>query len=449
MTKFHLRTFKALLSVSLWVYLGPVHPQSNRPVKVDEAKALISRGEFVNAYALLEPASEAFALDRDANYMLGIAALESGHPGVAQMALERTLIIDPRFLPARAELGRAYMQLGDVDGARREFAAVLATNPPPEVRANINRIAAQIDESGKIGSSPLKLSGYMSAEIGHDSNINTATNSVVVNLPIFANLPFTLGPLFTAQRSALAGVSGGIGLTAPLTERVGWYLAGDVKLRDNFQQAGFKPLTMSALTGIQVTSGQDRYTAGVNFSGYRIGSLELDRRKGFFASWMRELSAHDRVSIFGQYLENSFPQDKTQNTQTYLFGATWQHAFPGVGSPTIGLTAFAANEPQRNSDETVGKKYVGGRLSGEYRFGENVRLASSLAHVHSRYGGTSAFFLTKRLEKRYDIEFGVAWSPAKLWTLTPQVIYTRNDSSIAISDFNRVQVLLTARRDFE
>jgi tetratricopeptide (TPR) repeat protein len=440
------RTWSAwlLMALSGWAMAQPMAGTA-----VDEARALVGRGEFARAYALLEPRAESFARDREANYLLGVAALDSGHPGVAQMALERALIIDPQFLPARAELGRAYMRLGDPDGARREFDIVRAANPPEEVRRTIDRMVAETEFTGAASASPLKMSGYLSAEAGHDSNINAATNSTVVNLPIFANLPFTLGPLFTAQRSTFVGLGGGIALSAPVSEQLTWFAAGDAKLRENFQQESFKPLTMSALTGLQFAAGQDRYTMGVNVSGYRIGSLELDRRKGLFASWMRDVSARDRLTVFGQYLENTFPQDKAQNTQTYLVGATWQHAYTGAGAPTIGATVFAANEPQRNSDETVGKKYIGGRLSGEYRLGQDLKLVSALSHVYSRYGGISAFFLTKRIEKRYDLDVGVAWSPAKAWTVTPQLIYTRNDSSIAVSDFNRVQVMVTARRDFD
>lgn len=415
---------------------------------IDEARSLIRQGAFAQAYSLLEPRAESFSRDREANYLLGVAALESGHPGVAQMALERALVIDPGFLPARAELGRAYLRLGDVDGARRELDAVRAANPPAEVRQSVERLLAQADDGGVARAGGLKVSGYLSAEAGHDSNVNAATNATVVNLPIFANLPFTLAPLFTAQRSTFAGVGGGIVLSVPLADRVSAFATGDLKLRENFQQSVFRPLTYGALTGITVSDGQDRYSLGVNASGYRIGSLELDRRKGIFATWLRDVSARDRVSVFGQYLDNTFPQDKSQNTRTYLLGGTWLHAY-GVGAPTVSATLFAANEPQRNDDRTVGRKYVGGRLTGEYRLRDDLRIVASLAHVYSRYGGTSAFFLTKRIEKRYDLDIGLFWSPAKNWTVTPQFIYTRNDSSIAVSDFNRVQVLVSARRDFD
>jgi len=415
---------------------------------VEEARQFVRKGEFVRAFDLLEPKAESFSRDRDGNYLFGVAALESGHPGIAQMALERALVIDPQFLPARAELGRAYLQLGDLDGARREFDLVRSANPPADVRQTVDRLSAQAEAGALARPSGARIGGYLSAEVGHDSNVNAATNATVVNLPIFAGLPFTLGPLFTAQRSSFAGVAGGAAAFVPVSDSTSWFATGDLKLRENLQQSAFRPLTYSALTGLLFNAGQHRYSVGVNFSGYQVGSLELDRRKGLFASWLRDVSARDRVTLFGQYLDNTFPQDKTQNTETFLIGGTWLHAYSGSG-PTVSGTVFLANEPQRNQDETVGKKFIGGRVTGDYRMREGLRIVGGVSHVYSRYGGTSTFFLTKRIEKRYDVDIGLAWSPEKLWTITPQFIYTRNDSSIAVTDFNRKQLLVTVRRDFE
>lgn len=449
MNLFFPRTTFAFVFVSALAVAGVSSAAEPGDVAIDRARSLIRQGDFARAYELLEPRAESFSRDLDANYLLGVAALDSGHPGVAQMALERALVIDPGFLPARAELGRAYLLLGDVVGARRELSVVRDASPPADVAVSIERLIAQIEAADVAKSPALKISGYLSGEGGHDSNVNAATNATVVNLPIFANLPFTLAPLFTAQRSSFVGMAGGVAVSAQVTDRASLFVVADLKLRDNLQQSTFRPLTYGALGGAQLTDGADRYSLGLNFSGYRVGSVELDRRKGIFASWLRDISARDRVSVFGQYLENTFPQDKSQNTQTYLLGGTWLHAYAGPGAPSISATLFVANEPQRNSDETVGRKYLGGRLTGEYRLQEGLRLVASVSHVYSRYGGTSAFFLTKRIEKRYDIDIGLAWSPARQWTVTPQLVYTRNDSSVAVSDFNRVQVLVTARRDFE
>ena len=43
-------------------------------------EAMIKRGEFTQAYALLDSHEVKYAGDADFDYLFGIAALESGHP---------------------------------------------------------------------------------------------------------------------------------------------------------------------------------------------------------------------------------------------------------------------------------------------------------------------------------------------------------------------------------
>ena len=57
-------------------------------------------------------------------------------------------------------------------------------------------------------------------------------------------------------------------------------------------------------------------------------------------------------------------------------------------------------------------------------------------------------FLNKRTDWRHDLNLGVAYKPAKEWTVTGQFSYLHNDSNIALNEFNRKQALITLRRDF-
>ena len=57
----------------------------------------------------------------DFDYLLGIAALDSGHGERAVFALERVLAVQPSNALARAEIARAYLFIGEKDTARREF----------------------------------------------------------------------------------------------------------------------------------------------------------------------------------------------------------------------------------------------------------------------------------------------------------------------------------------
>jgi hypothetical protein len=77
-----------------------------------------------------------------------------------------------------------------------------------------------------------------------------------------------------------------------------------------------------------------------------------------------------------------------------------------------------------------------------------MRLFGSVGTQYSRYGGESIWFMTKRRDWRHDLDIGVAYKPAKEWTITGEITYLHNDSNISLNEFDRKQAFVTVRRDF-
>jgi hypothetical protein len=49
---------------------------------------------------------------------------------------------------------------------------------------------------------------------------------------------------------------------------------------------------------------------------------------------------------------------------------------------------------------------------------------------------------------RYSMRLAADYTPVSLWTVTPALELTRNDSDVAINDYERSIVSITVRRDF-
>ncbi len=113
---------------------------------LEKADALMKQGKPAEAYSLLEPFEFQLSGNVRFDYLLGIAALDSGRPDKATLAFERVLATDPNFTGARIDMGRAYFQLGDYTRAKAEFETVLTQNPPPAARATINNYLAAIEK---------------------------------------------------------------------------------------------------------------------------------------------------------------------------------------------------------------------------------------------------------------------------------------------------------------
>src|SRR3979490_469577 len=83
----------------------------------DRASALLARKEAKAAYTLLLPQEAQRAGDPEYDYLLGVAALDSGDYERAVFALERVLGVQPGNHVARAEIARAYLAIGERDAA--------------------------------------------------------------------------------------------------------------------------------------------------------------------------------------------------------------------------------------------------------------------------------------------------------------------------------------------
>src|SRR6185295_15935054 len=128
-----------IIAVAPVLYAGPV----------EEIKALLDRGNPAAAYKHGKSHPDELG-NPSFDFYFGIAAIDSGHSGEGVLALERYTLNFPDNLNARLELARGYFVLADDQRARDEFNAVLETNPPPAVRANIDKFLAAMNsrESG-------------------------------------------------------------------------------------------------------------------------------------------------------------------------------------------------------------------------------------------------------------------------------------------------------------
>ena len=88
----------------------------------------------------------------------------------AIFALERVLAYAPDQHRARLELARAYFANKNLARARTEFERILATDPPANVRSNIESFLARIDAAEQARNRQFNL--YAGLEAGWDSNIN-------------------------------------------------------------------------------------------------------------------------------------------------------------------------------------------------------------------------------------------------------------------------------------
>ncbi|MEM6640951.1 MAG: tetratricopeptide repeat protein, partial [Pseudomonadota bacterium] len=168
-----LQTVSLVAAMLLWCVTVSGLDRGVPDTLVGDARALIAAGQPDKAHSLLAPYADQLAGDVSFDYALALALLDSGEALSATVVFERLLLVAPEFHGARIDLGRAYVALGRLDDARREFQKALDAGPPQKAAALIERYLTELDETQAARQSSRFV--LVGTRAGHDSNVNSAT----------------------------------------------------------------------------------------------------------------------------------------------------------------------------------------------------------------------------------------------------------------------------------
>ena len=369
-----------------------------------QAKALLQGGKSGDAYNLLEKQADSNSANIEYNYLLGIAALDSAKPGIAVFAFERALAINAEHLPARAELARAYLALGESGAAKEELSEVSRLNPPLEVARTVGDFLKDIDiyeqQLQAAASTSRGWSGYVQMDNGFDTNINTATNLLAVNVPLFGNLPLQLtssqAQLFTAQSSAFTGIGAGVNFLAKISDGVSFFAGLDTSGKYNWRVENFYTYSLGVAAGVRVERGSNTFTVGLNTHQSFVDIFHQNDYRGGFVEWSRLLDQNNKLTMFAQHFDADHPFAHQLATSLWLGGGAWEHAFEANGSRGLfSLSAYGADDHQKGTDPSVGRKFYGSRASVQYEINERMKLLAGAGVEKSNYNGVNIFFNNK------------------------------------------------------
>lgn len=435
------------LCLALAVRAGPSLAQENLDVAVlARAEALVRSGEAEQAWALLAPLERQYAGWPEFDYALGVAALESGQPNRATFVFERVLTVNPGHLAARLEMARAYFALRDFERAEREFNAVLASTPPPEIatlsRLYLSRMREAQPARGTV------LSGYAEITLGHDSNVNAAAAVSSVFVPGLGN-ELALDPSLQARPDDFTGLGAGLEYTHALSANVGFTANADLRQRwyvhaDTFDSRAAE--VQAALAHRINERSVLQYSA--RFSEYDLDNASYRDIGSLIAQWNRRLSLRTRIALGGEAHRIRYRTEETRSSSSDLYAAS-----AGVTYLLQPATLTAATASLYFGDDRA----VAGRADGDRRlYGASVGLQRRLmertevyvrlAVLDSDYQMPNADFGVTRRDRQYDAVLGLGWEFANGWVLRPQVLHTTHNSNIPLNEYRRTETSLTLRR---
>jgi hypothetical protein len=412
----------------------------------DQAKALLDQGKAGAAYELLIAEEPGRAGNPEYDFLLGLAALDTGHNTNAVFALERVLAVDPNNARARAEIARAYLALGETQTARREFETVRSQPVPDEVKATIDHVLAAIERVEEQGKTAVR--GFAEFTYGHDTNVNAGPAGSQVAVPAFGGLVFTLANSSVALRDDYSNYAAGVSLRTPLAKGLDLTASVTGNKRMNSTQDMFDTGANDANVGLVYTRDRDVFSVAYQAGSFYVDNTRYRDADGFTGQWQRNFDARTQGSVFIQYGWLQYPYQSPRNAQRTVYGFNLAHALRDEKTIFYGGLYAGDEKDTQSGFDFLGHSLWGARGGARYQFRDDAAVFANLTYESDRYHGNDPFFLAARGDDLTDFSVGVAWNFRDNWRLTPQYSNTHNSSNIPINAYQREMVSVSVRRDF-
>ncbi len=423
---------------------APVEAVSPLARLLRDARQLVAERRFDEAYRLLKPAEERYAGSAEFDYLLGVSALDAGHPADAVIALDRVLIQRPDNLPARAEIARAYLRISEAEAARREFEAVAAREIPPEVRATIARY---LDAIARVqdGQRTRRIV-TLEAEFGFDDNVNLGTASGQWLLADgSAVLPL---PLSQPTSSPVMALGGALHWVIPIDGR--WRVTAGgramVRAHPSAHTLDHEQLELSA--GIARRSGCHEGGMLVQAQTLRLDGTRLRDGVGAIAQWQCDTSRAGQVGAYLQHYRFDFPSQPVRDADRTAAGLTWATALESMSRSTLITGLHAGRERSRADFENLSYDFMGLRALLVFGLGSGWQASGALSWEARDFEGIEPQFGVAREDRQTEVSLSADKSISGGLTVGPTLAFTRNRSTIGPNDYRRVQALVRARYRF-
>jgi hypothetical protein len=433
--------------IALAVFLcGVAAAQGLLAAPADEIKALLEKGDARAAYELARTHSDQLGIPAF-DFYFGIAAINAGHAGEGVLALERYLLNFPENTQARLELARGYFMLGEDARAREEFEAVSRLKPPPPVQAGIDRFLDAIRSRESRFRTTANL--FVEAGFGYDSNINGGVGSANIVLPAFGLVTVTQAGV--EQSATFTHLAAGGQITHPVAP--GWSVFGGLgaesKLNHGSSESQFDLLTLVANGGVTLLRENDLFRLAALYTTLDVDNKDFRDIAGAAAEWQRQVDEFRMFNIALQYGDLDYEGgNDVRDSHLYQLALGYRRAFIAPWQPLLTVNLYLGQEDNRRDRDDLSRDLYGFRASVAGSPAPRWAASASAFYQLSDYQEPDPVLGLARRDTYYGLDLAVSYSLLRGLSLRGEFLLSRNDSNIALFEYDRNLVAIKLRYDF-
>jgi len=397
-------------------------------------RRLVDRGQYEDAYKLTTTMG-GLAGSTHFDFLLGLAAVNSGHQAQGVLALERHLLVVPANDRARLELAKGYYELGDYFRARQEFEFVLRYNPPRDVRVNVQKFLDAMQTREAITSRASSRS-FIEFGLGRDSNVNAGTYNRQVDL-LSGSIPLS-DPASTEAASSFVQLSGGRQWLRRVDAGLAIFAGLDVDLKHNPAATQYNTVNLGGYGGFSVGRGAGLYRLTLSDGQMRVNGEKYRNTLSTTAEGQFSLGQGYSTTAVVQYAELAHAEvNAVRDARMLTIGGGVQRAFASAWRPTLGLQLTYAKEFNQHLRDDLSRRVTTVRVSVAANPTERVSVNAGLSRQVSVFDAADIAFGTVREDVVWSADLGVNYLWDSHWLLRADMQYTDNVSNQGLYSYRR------------
>lgn len=322
----------------------------------------------------------------------------------------------------------------------RGMALLLAVLPLGTAGAQEGQAEPALQEEDTVEVPRSQWEGSVELGAGYDTNANGSTS-------VQSFLGFPLDPRYVATESSFAQAGFGVQHTLNLAPDRGFVSSMQLSHRVN-PEASFADQSIVALgtEGI-INRGASRFSAAI----------------GGYASWLHgegderganlDLNAaHEEDNVATVFtlrlsrVDNDQREFADLEVYRYLAALSFTRSAIGSHAANVGLTFVSGHDSPLRRASPFANDRLGVQLSADWSVKEGIQAYIQLSGLRSDYRDPFFGFDRKddQLSAAAAVEF-TGW-PGENWVLAPQVQYLRNDSTVFLFEYDRLEAVIYLRR---
>jgi len=412
----------------------------------DDIKALLEKGDARAAYEQAKKHPDQLG-DPAFDFYFGVAAINSGHAGEGVLALERYLLNFPGNADARLELARGYFVLGEDARAREEFEAVSRLKPSPAVQAGIDRFLDAIRSRESRFRTTANL--FVEIGLGYDSNINGGVGSANVVLPAFGLVTVTQAGV--QQSATFTHLAAGAQINHPVAPGLAVFggLGAESKLHHGSFESQFDLLTLAANGGVTLLRENDLYRLGAYYANLDVDNTAFRDITGVAAEWQRQFDEFQSISVALQYGNLDYKgNNDVRDSRLSQLALGYRRAFIAHWQPLLSANLYLGQEDNRRDRDDLSRNLYGFRASLAGSPAPKWAASAGAFYQLSDYQDPEPQLGVTRRDSYYGLDLTVSYALRRSLSLRGEFLLSRNDSNIALFEYDRNLFALKLRYDF-